>query len=504
MNRVYRLILVIVIICLALPFADSAFATGIEVGDTVIFGHTLQESLHGGSVLGGAPIEWQVLAKEDNKLLLITKQAIDYKPYGGSTWEDSFIRSYLNDSFYNTVFSEEEKSVIVPTTISADPNSLFVTDQGSVSIDQVFLLSINEVKEYFPTVESRCCSATAYVNGEGTFQGLNGNCNWILRTMGFRSSYVSSVFSYGALDYFGHNINDENLAIRPAIWINIGSDAWKNLENSNYSQDENATKRIQSMDLKFAEEIIHAGRRDENSTKTNNVQDIGEDADIRKQIQLIYDSMENWKRDSSIHTVMYSVTDFDHNGRLEIVTAENYSSGHYTIFNIWEISDDRNALIDLGSGIESNFMLSYGNFENDSIRNDVCAPDVISDRYAHSLYGEPITEVNAYSLQGDSRVYYAFQNFSGGVENWEQIQEVLFLENEGLHVFPIAWRYKEDFWISSRYYDYNGHVIGPQQYADLDSFFEGYQKKVVRLYWLWDSTTSVETLLDSYRVFLQE
>ncbi len=425
-----------ILISIILSLLCYAYAESIEVGDCIVFGNKLQESLHGGNVLGSAPIEWQVLAKVDNKVLLITKQAVDFKSYGGSTWESSLIRSYLNDDFYNTVFSEEEKSVIVPTTVSADQNSFFDTDQGSATVDQIFLLSAEEVKAYFPTMESRCCSATAYVNGEGIFQGLNGNCNWILRTMGFYSSYVSSVFSYGALDYFGHNTNDENLAIRPAMWIDTGSEAWSNLEKSNHTKDERWIDKIQSMNFEYVDEILHAGKNVEKSA--NHVQNLGEDANILKQIQLIFDSMSEWVLDNTTSTVMSSITDFDHNGRLEIVTAENYSSGHYTHFEVWEVNNEMNSLSNLGSGISSNFMLEYGGLDNDRLRDDICAPDVIPERYAYRLYGEPITEVNAYSLQEDSRDYYTFQNFSGGVESWEQIQEILFLENGGLHIFPVA------------------------------------------------------------------
>ena len=87
-------------------------------------------------------------------------------------------------------------------------------------------------------------------------------------------------------------------------------------------------------------------------------------------------------------------------------------------------------------------------------------------------------------------------------ESWEQVQECLYLEKGELHIFPTAWRQKGEFG-SSRYYDYGGNIIGPQQYADWDSFFEGYEKNIVRIYWLWNSTCSVETMLDSYRVFSQ-
>ena len=501
MNKVFRLLAAVLVASFVLSLAGFAFAADIGVGDTVIFGNKLQESLHGGVVYGESPIEWVVLAREEDKVLLITRQEIDYQPFGGSTWESSSLRSYLNENFYNTAFTDEEKAVIIPVMVSAETNPMYDTDQGVPTTDRIFLLSTDEVKKYFPTMESRCCTATAYVNGEGSFQGTNGNCNWILRTVGFYSSYVSSVFSYGAIDYFGHNTDDESLAIRPALWIDIGTEAWRNLEHSrNTSNDKQLVEKIKSMDLASVDEILQAGKTSGSSVKI--MQDSEDTEDILKQIQLIYNSMDIWKLDGSTSTVMNAVTDFDHNGRLEIVTAENYSSGNYTHFKVWEVNKAKDALIDLGSGIESNFMLTYGRFESDFVRDDVCAPDVIPVRYSRSLDGEPVTEINAYSLPEGNRIYYTFQNFSGNAESWEQVQECLYLEKGELHIFPTAWRQKGEFG-SSRYYDYGGNIIGPQQYADWDSFFEGYEKNIVRIYWLWNSTCSVETMLDSYRVFSQ-
>ena len=495
-NRFYLFVMIIVA-SLMLGFACSATAAEIEVGDTLLLGSTLQESLHGGPVYGTAPIEWTVLARENDRVLLITKQAVCYKPYGGSNWANSSLRSYLNEEFYEYAFTEEEKSVIIPVTVPADQNPMYDSDQGDATTDRVFILSIEEAKAYLPTIGSRCCTATAYVNGEGAFRGVNGNCNWLLRTRGIYSSDTTSVFSFGAIDYFGRYIYDESFAIRPALWIDTGSDEWKNLELIYTSLDDQALGKIHTMDLTHVDMILNTGRDNSSSEENDQRQEEAKNTEeVLEQIRLIYASKEYWERDSSTHMVMYAVTDLDHNGRLEIITAENYSSGNYTHLEIWEVDEDRSALVNLGSGIDNNFMLTYGSFDNDILRDDVCAPDILPDRFG----AEPITETNAYSLAGEDRIYYTFQNFSGNIESWDQIQESLFLEKGEVHVFPVAWRVYDGSG-TTRFYDYQGNVIGPQQYGDWDSFFEGYRKNVVRLYWFWNSTCSIETMMDSYNVF---
>ena len=55
------------------------------------------------------PIEWRVLEVSNDKALLITKDAIDCKPYNyemrNITWENCTLRQWLNNEFINQAFS---------------------------------------------------------------------------------------------------------------------------------------------------------------------------------------------------------------------------------------------------------------------------------------------------------------------------------------------------------------------------------------------------------------
>lgn len=71
-----------------------------NVGDYVVFGSYQQDSKTSN---GKEDIAWLVLAKEDNKVLVISRYALDCQPYNTSytdvTWENCSLRKSLNDTF---------------------------------------------------------------------------------------------------------------------------------------------------------------------------------------------------------------------------------------------------------------------------------------------------------------------------------------------------------------------------------------------------------------------
>ncbi len=94
-----------------------------KVGDIVTFGRYEQDN---NTSNGKEPIEWQVLAKEDNKILVISKYALDGKRYNETdtsvTWETCTLRKWLDSDFKNAAFNATEKSQIPRVTVTADVN----------------------------------------------------------------------------------------------------------------------------------------------------------------------------------------------------------------------------------------------------------------------------------------------------------------------------------------------------------------------------------------------
>ena len=174
-----------------------------------------------------APIEWLVLKIDGSRALLISKYALDCRQYNTScadvTWETCTLRKWLNGMFLNAAFSKSERAMIPSVTVSADKNPRCNTSPGNSKTDHVFLLSITEVNKYFSSHSARQCQVTAYCYVQGAYKADNGNCWWWLRSPGVNSSHAAGVYSDGSVDEYGHYVNYDGYAVRPALWIDLGS-----------------------------------------------------------------------------------------------------------------------------------------------------------------------------------------------------------------------------------------------------------------------------------------
>ena len=198
-----------------------------SVGDTVFFGSYEQDS---DKTNGQEIIEWLVLAKEGDRILVVSKYALDcqlydtsYSSYIHVTWEICSLRKWLNGEFLNAAFSVEEQAMIPTMTVSADKNPSYSTSPGKSTEDQVFLLSIPEANRYFSSNTARQCEPTAYAKAQGCFVSPNnGFCWWWLRSPGFYSGRAASVDTVGSVYAIYSNHSDGSLAVRPAMWIELG------------------------------------------------------------------------------------------------------------------------------------------------------------------------------------------------------------------------------------------------------------------------------------------
>ena len=191
-----------------------------EVGSIVQFGIYEQDN-------GKEPIEWVVLEKNGNALLVISKNALDCKPYNEErtdiTWESSSLRTWLNSSFLHKAFSNKEIKHIASTDVKADRNPEYDTDAGRDTQDQVFLLSISEAEQYFSSDSERKCICTAYAKKQGAYSNSNGPCWWWLRSPGYYGDYAARVLDGGSVYSFGVDVFADNTCIRPVLWINLNS-----------------------------------------------------------------------------------------------------------------------------------------------------------------------------------------------------------------------------------------------------------------------------------------
>lgn len=194
-----------------------------SVGDKITFGTYKQDASN-----GIKDIEWLVLAKENNKILVISDKALDYQQYNKTyekiTWEQCSLRKWLNDSFLNEAFSEEEQALIQHTTVSADKNPKYSTDSGNTTTDKVFLLSINEAEKYFSNEQARKCTATAYVIAiaQSAYDTkIHDVAWWWLRSPGDGQENAARVDYAGSIDYSSLSVSSNVGCVRPVLWISI-------------------------------------------------------------------------------------------------------------------------------------------------------------------------------------------------------------------------------------------------------------------------------------------
>ena len=223
-------LLVVVVVVAALAVAAFSHANSpagrleaAAVGDTVTLGSYEQD----GDVSDGAEaIEWVVLAKEDGRALLLSKYALDCRPYSdafdGVTWATCDLRSWLNGEFYEAAFSAGEQALVAESDLTNPDNEGYGTSGGADTQDRVFLLSIDEVGQYLPTDEERVClpTAQAVANWVCT-DGDTGACGWWLRSPGLDSYCAADVSSGGSVDSCGWFVFSCDYAVRPALWVNL-------------------------------------------------------------------------------------------------------------------------------------------------------------------------------------------------------------------------------------------------------------------------------------------
>lgn len=191
------------------------------VGDTVRFGNYEQDN---DTSNGKEKIEWQVLAKENNKVLVLSKYALDCQPYNTAnedvTWETCTLRLWLNRTFLNYAFTTKEQAAIAQTNITADKNPKHDTAPGNATTDKVFLLSTDEANKYFSSDSARQCKPTDYAVANGA-KSASGNCWWWLRSPGGSQDGASGVSYIGSVGVGGIRVDIDRFAVRPAMWINL-------------------------------------------------------------------------------------------------------------------------------------------------------------------------------------------------------------------------------------------------------------------------------------------
>ena len=170
-----------------------------------VFGHHIKETNS-----DPEPIEWILLEKNRSSALIISKYALDFKPYNTTRksviWGDCSLRSWLNGEFLTKSFTEEEQSILLFNK----------TEPRNTIMDKVFLLSVNDAKKYFTDDNSRRCQKMP------SKLSKESECSWWLRTPGVDSqTFVAVVNSLGGILTKGVPVDAQNRAVRPVIRLSL-------------------------------------------------------------------------------------------------------------------------------------------------------------------------------------------------------------------------------------------------------------------------------------------
>lgn len=182
-----------------------------QVGDTVTFGAYEQDGDEGN---GPEPLSWRVLAREGDRLLLMTSEGIEcvtcYSGWGES-WADSALRSWLAQEFPQKAFTEDEQVRLVPeeSVAAADSDASLAT-----------LLTLGQVEQYLPDASMRSCTVTKAALAERTFAaGEDGTMGWWLRPPEDAGYFAASVRRDGSILTYGGDMGRDVLCVRLAIWV---------------------------------------------------------------------------------------------------------------------------------------------------------------------------------------------------------------------------------------------------------------------------------------------
>lgn len=206
---------------------------------------------------GPEDIEWVVLNKDGNKLLLLSKYILDKYEYNDNhevtEWKDSMLRNWLNASFYDVAFDEKEKDAIVRNHYQngAVANGTVYTGRTenvyelSPTDDLVTLLGYQEMLKYIGTVKdndkAQLCNrrlaakATEYAKtAKGTYgividvavgsMWYSGSSPWWLRSMfsiwdAHTTNTAARVESDTMINYA--NTDDAYTGVRPMILVDF-------------------------------------------------------------------------------------------------------------------------------------------------------------------------------------------------------------------------------------------------------------------------------------------
>ena len=221
--------------------ADKYDFAAVSVGDIISFGNYM-----------GQDITWNVLEVADGKMLVISRDILAYHPYDqgnevdydklkDTSWEQSEIRSWLNNEFIYEIFNDEEQKMVLKSVVENPSSRDFYESYYKEYVkwfkesknacgetaDKLFLLSWEELVKYYGPLEreyygDKDTDFYLYLSPKIYELSTYYEDMWLLRSQGIKGVFVLNVCGDGSIyDGDGEKFDtvNQNNGVRPAMWV---------------------------------------------------------------------------------------------------------------------------------------------------------------------------------------------------------------------------------------------------------------------------------------------
>ncbi len=172
------------------------------------------------------PVEWLYLFRQNpDTITLVSRYVLDFKKYNdilmGVKWDRCSLRKWLNEDFFNAVFSREEAELILESNNAykqggRDPWGSLGRFYSGLD-DRVSLLNRNIMEE--TDVYGTICFPTEYAANEGRLSGDDAPCCYWLTDRGEHDYYAMFVDDSGEVNEKGAPLFNSDMGVRPVITV---------------------------------------------------------------------------------------------------------------------------------------------------------------------------------------------------------------------------------------------------------------------------------------------
>ncbi|MBQ6016560.1 MAG: hypothetical protein IKH82_03545 [Clostridiales bacterium] len=173
-------------------------------------------------------LTWIVIDVKDGKALLLSEKVIDLVPYNTEktevTWETCSLRKWLNEDLYYGSFTDEERQMIVKTTVNNKDLPDEGCNYGSDTEDYLYVLSYREMLDTAADCDEYAKPSYTQIALEHHNNvrvsywrrdpGMMGDGTVALKTLG-------TMEFDGRVQYFCDDVDSPWNGVRPAMWVDI-------------------------------------------------------------------------------------------------------------------------------------------------------------------------------------------------------------------------------------------------------------------------------------------